>query len=55
MSFKMEDRGGLLGGVIKNFGMGNQKAVWELDETFDILNSLLFSSKHHALIQIAIS
>ena len=32
----MEDRGGLLGGVIKNFGMGNQKVVWELDETFDI-------------------
>ena len=35
MNFKKEDRGGLLGGVMKNLGIGNQKVVWELDETFD--------------------
>ena len=33
--FKMEDRGGLLGGVSKNLGFGNQKVVWELDDRFD--------------------
>ena len=32
----MEDAGGLLGGVVKSLGMGNQKVVWELDETFDV-------------------
>ena len=35
MSFKMEDRGGLFSGLKKGLGMGNQKVVWELDETFD--------------------
>ena len=34
-SFKTEDRGGLLGGIVKSFGMGNQKVVWELDESFN--------------------
>lgn len=34
-SFKMEDRGGLMGGVVKSLGLGNQKVVWELDSRFD--------------------
>ena len=31
----MEDRGGLMSGVVKNLGFGKQKVVWELDSRFD--------------------
>ena len=38
INFKMEDRGGLFSGLIKGVGMGNQKVVWELDQSFDTEN-----------------
>ena len=31
----MEDRGGLFSGLKKGLGMGNQKVVWELDDSFN--------------------
>jgi hypothetical protein len=34
-SFKMKDRGGLMSGIVKSIGLGNQKVVWELDNRFE--------------------
>ena len=38
MNFKMKDRGGITGDLVKSLGLGNQKVVWEVPENFDLDN-----------------